>query len=146
MEGGILMSGPWEGTYYMLRINKADQEVIKEKIREGRIEGAALGRENFVDIIVKKMKELGIIEDLKHVVADKRADNAHIPLELIWALGIDAKWYTRGSRGCLTPTPIYSVACPDDTRHPHPSEPKVRRLFFPRKGMGAARNMVYQGW
>jgi hypothetical protein len=27
-------------------------------------------------------------------------------------------WYTRGSRECLTPTPIYSVACPDDTRRP----------------------------
>ncbi|MDR2094132.1 MAG: hypothetical protein LBP76_01265, partial [Treponema sp.] len=64
----------------MLRIHKADQEVIREKIREGRIEGAALGRENFVDIIIKKMKELGVIEDLKHVVADKRADNAQIPL------------------------------------------------------------------
>jgi hypothetical protein len=40
----------------MLRIHKADQEVIREKIREGRIEGAALGRENVVDIIIKKMK------------------------------------------------------------------------------------------
>jgi hypothetical protein len=39
----------------MLRINKADQEAIREKIREGRIEGA------------------------------------RIPLELPWALGIDAK-------------------------------------------------------
>jgi hypothetical protein len=28
----------------MLRIHKADQEVIREKIREGRIEGAVLGR------------------------------------------------------------------------------------------------------
>jgi hypothetical protein len=81
----------------MLRINKADQEVIREKIREGRIEGAALGRENFVDIIIKKMKELGVIEDLKHVVADKRADNAHIPLELLWALGIDAKMKVKTS-------------------------------------------------
>jgi hypothetical protein len=75
----------------MLRINKAYREVIKEKIREGRIEGAALGGENFVDIIIKKMKGLGIIEDLKLMIADKRADNARIPLELIWALDIDAK-------------------------------------------------------
>jgi hypothetical protein len=28
----------------MLRIHKVDQEAIREKIREGRIEGAALGR------------------------------------------------------------------------------------------------------
>lgn len=40
----------------MLRIHKTDQEEIREKIREGRIEGAALGRENFVDTIIKKMK------------------------------------------------------------------------------------------
>jgi hypothetical protein len=81
----------------MLRISKANQEEIREKIREGRIEGAALGRENFVDTIIKKMKELGVIDDLKHVVADKRADNAHIPLELIWAAGIDAKMKVKSS-------------------------------------------------
>jgi hypothetical protein len=75
----------------MLRINKVDQEAIRETIREGRIGGAAPGRENFVDIIIKKMKALGVIEDLKHLAADKRADNAHIPLELIWMPGIDAK-------------------------------------------------------
>jgi hypothetical protein len=28
-------------------------------------------------------------------------------------------WYTRGSRGCLTPIPIYSAVCPDDARHLH---------------------------
>jgi hypothetical protein len=81
----------------MLRIHKTDQEAIREKIREGRIEGAALGRENFVDTIIKKMKALGVIDDLKHVVADKRADNARIPLELIWALGIDAKMKVKTS-------------------------------------------------
>jgi hypothetical protein len=48
----------------MLRISKADQEEIREKIREGRIEGAAPSRENFVDTIIKKMKALGVIEDL----------------------------------------------------------------------------------
>jgi hypothetical protein len=77
----------------MLRINKANQEAIREKIREGRIEGAALGREHFVDTIIKKMKEWGVM----HVVADKRADNAHIPLELVWALGIDAKMKVKTS-------------------------------------------------
>jgi hypothetical protein len=81
----------------MLRIHKASQEAIREKIREGRIEGAALGRENFVDSIIKKMKGLGVIDDLKHVVADKRADNVHIPLELVWALGIDAKMKVKTS-------------------------------------------------
>jgi hypothetical protein len=81
----------------MLRINKADQEAIREKIQEGRIEGAALGRENFVDTIIKNMKERGVIDDLKHVVPDKRVDNARIPLELIWALGIDAKMKVKTS-------------------------------------------------
>jgi hypothetical protein len=81
----------------MLRINKADQQAIREKIQEGRIEGAVLGRENFVDTIIKNMKERGVIDDLKHVVPDKRADNAQIPLELIWALGIDAKMKVKTS-------------------------------------------------
>jgi hypothetical protein len=45
----------------MLRIHKAFQEEIREKIREGRIEGAALGRENFVDTIIRSMKERGVI-------------------------------------------------------------------------------------
>jgi hypothetical protein len=70
----------------MLRIHKANQEVIREKIREGRIEGATLGKENFVDTIIKKMKEWGVIDDLTYLVPDKRADNAHIPLELVWAI------------------------------------------------------------
>jgi hypothetical protein len=38
----------------MFRINKADREVIREKIREGRIEGAAPGGKNFVDSIIKR--------------------------------------------------------------------------------------------
>jgi hypothetical protein len=75
----------------MLRIHNPGQEEIREKIREGRIEGAALGRENFVDTIIRNMKELGVMEDLKYVVTDKRADNARIPRELIGVLGIDAK-------------------------------------------------------
>jgi hypothetical protein len=75
----------------MLRISKANQEAIREKIRAGRIEGAAPGRENFVDIIIKKMNALGVIDDLKYVIADQWAGNAHIPLELLRALGIDAK-------------------------------------------------------
>jgi hypothetical protein len=37
------------------------------------------------------MKALGVIDDLKHVVVDKRADKARIPLELVWALGIDER-------------------------------------------------------
>jgi hypothetical protein len=35
----------------MLRISKGNQEEIREKIREGRIDGAALDRENFVETI-----------------------------------------------------------------------------------------------
>jgi hypothetical protein len=75
----------------MMKIHKAGQEEILEKIREGRIDGAAISTENFVDTIIKKMKGLGVIDELKHIVTDKRADNARIPLELLWALGITAK-------------------------------------------------------
>jgi hypothetical protein len=102
----------------MLRIHKAYQKVIREKIREGRIEGAVLGRENFVDIIIKKMKELGVIEDLKLMVADKRADNAQIPLELIWALGIDAKMKVKTS---MTDIP-YAIVNNERFVHPFWSE------------------------
>jgi hypothetical protein len=75
----------------MMKIHQAGQEGILKKIREGRIDGAAVSVENFIDTIIKKMKELGVIDELKHIVTDKRADNARIPLELLWALGITAK-------------------------------------------------------
>jgi hypothetical protein len=89
-EGDVVYSVLGSGRR-MLRISKADQETSRARIQEGRIEGAAVDRENLVETIIKKMKELGGIDDLKHVVGDKRVDNARIPLELVGVLGIGAK-------------------------------------------------------
>jgi hypothetical protein len=82
-EGNVVYSVLGRGGR-MLRISKADQETSRARIQEGRIEGAALGRENLVETIIKKMKELGGIDDLKHEVGD----NARIR---VWAVGIDGK-------------------------------------------------------
>jgi hypothetical protein len=89
-KSGILISSPWEGTWYA-QDKQSRSGRNQGKDPGGPDRGGGLGRENFVDTIIKKMKALGVVDDLKHGVADKRADNAHIPLELLWALGIDAK-------------------------------------------------------
>jgi hypothetical protein len=56
---------------------------------------------------------MGVIDDLKHVVADKQADTAHIPLELVWAPGIDGKMKVKTSMTDI-PQAIENARLPGD--------------------------------
>jgi len=75
----------------MVQIAQESKEKILDAVKEGRIDAADISQPNFIDGIILKMKELGVVEELRHVMADKRQPNAVIPLEFIWVLGIAAK-------------------------------------------------------
>jgi hypothetical protein len=49
----------------------------------------------------------------------------------------EENWYTRGSRGGLTPTPIYSVVYPDDTKELGNHEGASNHWFAARKETAA---------
>ena len=75
----------------MLQISQESKEKVLASIRRGRIDAAEVSQPNFIDGIILKMRELGVVDELRHMVEDKRKANAVIPLEFIWTLGIAAK-------------------------------------------------------
>jgi hypothetical protein len=75
----------------MLQIVQESKEQVLEAIRQGRIDAADISQPNFIDGIILKMKEMGVVEELSHIITDKRQPNAVIPLEFIWVLAIAAK-------------------------------------------------------
>ena len=82
----------------MMSIVQENKEAVLERIRVGRIEGARISERNFVETIIKKMLEMGILDELSHVVKDKRtagpflADKSElILLKLLFTLAITAK-------------------------------------------------------
>jgi len=78
-------------TNNMMQIAQDSKEKVLEAIHEGRIDAADISRPNFIDSIVLKMYELGVIDDLDMLVKDKRKPNTVIPLKFIWTLAIAAK-------------------------------------------------------
>jgi hypothetical protein len=81
----------------MMRLTQANKAAVLEKLKQGRIDGAGMCGENFVETIVKKMLEMGITEGFGQLVRDKRAANARIPMSLLWTLAITAKMKVRTS-------------------------------------------------
>ena len=75
----------------MLQIVQESKEKVLASIKQGRIDAAEISQPNFIDGIILKMQELGVVEDLCHIIEDKRKDNAVIPLKFIWILAIAAK-------------------------------------------------------
>jgi len=75
----------------MIEISQEGKEKVVKSIREGRIDAANISQPNFIDGIVIKMKELGIVEEFRYIIEDKRKPNAIIPIELIWVLAVAAK-------------------------------------------------------
>ena len=75
----------------MLEIIQESKEQVLEAIRQGRIDGADISQPNFIDGIILKMKEMGVVDELCHVIENRRKPNAVIPLEFIWVLSIAAK-------------------------------------------------------
>ena len=67
------------------------KEQVLMSIKQGRIDAAEISQPNFIDGIILKMQEMGVADALRHIVEEKRKDNAVIPLKLIWILAIAAK-------------------------------------------------------
>jgi len=75
----------------MLQIVQESKEKVLAAVRQGRIDAADISQPNFIDGIILKMKEIGVVGELCHIIADKRQPNAVIPLNFIWVLAIAAK-------------------------------------------------------
>ncbi|MDR0656854.1 MAG: hypothetical protein LBG22_11110 [Treponema sp.] len=81
----------------MMRITEENKAAVLEKIKEGRVDGATISGENLIETIIKKILEWGILGELGHIVSDKRASNASIPLPVLWTLAITAKMKVKTS-------------------------------------------------
>ncbi|GHU12912.1 hypothetical protein FACS1894161_2120 [Spirochaetia bacterium] len=88
----------------MMSIVQENKAAVLEKIRRGRIDGARISERNFVETIIKKMLEMGILDELSHVVKDTRTtgpfledESELIPLTLRWTLAITAKMKVKTS-------------------------------------------------
>lgn len=75
----------------MLHFNQANKERVLASIQQGRIDAADISQPNFIDEIILKMNSLGVLDELRYIVEDKRKPNAVIPLKFIWSLSIAAK-------------------------------------------------------
>ena len=75
----------------MIKISKADQDSILQRIRDGRVDAASLSTSSLVDDIILSMHKHGVIGCLKRGFPDKRADNTTVPFDLMLALAIAAK-------------------------------------------------------
>ena len=75
----------------MLQITQESKEKVLSAIKQGRIDAADISQPNFIDGIILKMRKLGVVDELCHIIEDKRRPNAVIPLNFILVLSIAAK-------------------------------------------------------
>ncbi len=75
----------------MIEISKANKERVLSRIQQGRIDAADISQPNLIDEIMLKMHGIGVLDELRYIVEDKRKPNAVIPLKFIWTLSIAAK-------------------------------------------------------
>jgi hypothetical protein len=75
----------------MIQITQESKEKVLAAIKQGRIDSADISHPNFIDEIILKMQEIGVVDELRHVIEDQRKPNAVIPLNFIWVLAIAAK-------------------------------------------------------
>jgi hypothetical protein len=88
----------------MMMIVQANKEAVLEKIKLGRIEDARISERNFVETIIKKMLEMDVLDELSHLVKEKRKvspfledESSLIPLKLLFTLAITAKMKVKTS-------------------------------------------------
>lgn len=81
----------------MIKVCRKDQETILQRIREGKIDAAALSSSHLVDDIILSMKKNGVLDCIRRGFPDKRADNTVVPFELVLAPAIAAKMKTHSS-------------------------------------------------
>ena len=75
----------------MIQITQESKEAVLAAIKQGRIDAADISQPNFIDGIILKMHEIGVVEEFRRIIEDKRKPNSVIPLELIWVLAVAAK-------------------------------------------------------
>lgn len=75
----------------MLQLSKNDKNKVLSAIKEGKIDAADVSFPNFIDAIILKMKNIGIIGKLAKSFEDKRKQNKHMPLDILITLAITAK-------------------------------------------------------
>lgn len=75
----------------MIQITQESKAEVLAAIRQGRIDAADISQPNFIDEIILKMQGMGVVDELRHIIEDKRKTNAVIPLQFIWILGVSAK-------------------------------------------------------
>jgi hypothetical protein len=75
----------------MLQLSKNDKNKVLEALKAGKIDLADLSFPNFIDTIILKMKNIGLISKLSESFKDKRKQNKHIPFDILIALAITAK-------------------------------------------------------
>ena len=74
----------------MIQIAQESKEKVLVVIQQDRIDAADVSQPNFIDGIILKMQELGVVGELCHLIEDKRTPNTVVPLEFIWVLAITA--------------------------------------------------------
>ena len=75
----------------MLMACRNDKQSVLEQIRAGKIDAVSLSTTNLIDDIIYVMHTNGILNCLEAGIQDKRAHNAVVPYNVIWASAIAAK-------------------------------------------------------
>lgn len=87
----------------MMQLCKKDREKVYDAILAGNIDAAGFSLPNLVDEIILTMHKHGILQLLASALPDKRADNHHIPFDILLSLSVAAKLKTKTS---LTDVPF----------------------------------------
>ena len=75
----------------MIQISKNEKEKVLEAIKKGKIDAADISLPNLIDSILLAMHKKGVTQLLAQAIPDKRADNLHIPFDILLTLGAAAK-------------------------------------------------------
>lgn len=75
----------------MIKLCKHNQDAVIEKLKNNEFDNVTMSRSNFVDDIILKMYNEGILDCLTSTIKDKRADNTVIPFNLVMSLSVAAK-------------------------------------------------------
>ena len=50
----------------MIQITQESKEAVQQAVREGRIDAAEISQPNFIDGIILKMQEMGVVDAMSH--------------------------------------------------------------------------------
>lgn len=81
----------------MIKLCKHNQDAVIEKLKKNEFDNVTMSRSNFVDDIILKMYNEGILDCLTSAIKDKRADNTVIPFNLVMSLSVAAKMKVHSS-------------------------------------------------